>query len=179
MSILTRLLAWTLLPLCGLVFLPRTAQAQMGMGSAGRSLGGYGASTIGSYYSSGTAGYLPYNGNGSGFVTSRPGIGLTSSPAPVSRRLGESSIGGTLMPSTPIGGTSLSAGMGTRSASGMNASSLPRTFIPFGYEGGIGMGSGMNATPSGMAKRKLSGPGFGYPFRMPASLNGSSSMAMP
>ena len=52
--------------------------------------------------------------------------------------------------------------------------------IPFGYEGGIGMG-GMGMTSFGQRgpMRPGPGPGFGYPFRMPAPLPGSSSMSMP
>ena len=40
------------------------ARAQMSMSGGGRPLGGYGSSTIGSYYSGGGGGYIPYMGNG-------------------------------------------------------------------------------------------------------------------
>jgi hypothetical protein len=51
--------------------------------------------------------------------------------------------------------------------------------LPFGYEGGTGMGA-MGSMPGGTGPRPMStGPGFGYPFRMPLNLGGASSMAMP
>ncbi|WP_422929780.1 hypothetical protein [Singulisphaera sp. PoT] len=160
---------------------PSRSHAQMGMSGGGRSLGGYGASTIGSYYSTGSGASLPYNGNGLGFVGSRPGSGLGGSTSPISRRLPESNIGGSLMSSTPIGGGSFSSGMGSasRSGSAMSTNSAPRSFVPFGYEGGLGMGMGGGSSRMGTAQRGMPGPGFGYPFRMPPSLGGPSGMAMP
>ena len=86
------------------------------------------------------------------------------------------------MAQTPIGGASLAGGMG---GGGMSMGARPgrgRTVLmPFGYEGGIGMG-GMTTMAGGMGGRQMAtptGPGFGYPFRMPMSLGGSSSMSMP
>jgi hypothetical protein len=156
------------------------ARAQMGMSGAGRSLGGYGAATIGRYYTSGMGSYMPYNGNASGFIPYRGGyaggLGLQRIP----RRLPQTPIGGTSMPMTSIGGASLPGGMaaGTRDGMGMGAVAGRRTFAPFGYEGGIGMGmsGGMIGTPmtkqAGM-RRTPSGPGFGYPFQMPADRPGA------
>ncbi len=162
---------------------PTNVRAQMAMSGsgAGRSLGGYGASAIGSYYSSGNTGYLPYNGNGSGFIASRPGLGLGASAAPVSRRVLDTTVGGMMMTTTPIGGSSLPGSMGSasRSSMGMRTTSQPRSFIPYGYEGGLGMGSGMGAAPMSSSRRSPTGPGFSYPFRMPAGLGGSGSMTMP
>jgi hypothetical protein len=92
-----------------------------------------------------------------------------------------------MMASTPIGGASLSGGMGAGTRGGMRMDSRAggRPLVPFGYEGGIGIGmsGGMTAAPmsrqAGM-RRSASGPGFGYPFRMPPGLGGTSSgMAMP
>ena len=84
------------------------------------------------------------------------------------------------MAETPIGGASLSS-MGERASGGMSmtSGSSRGLGIPFGYEGGIGMG-GMGMTNSRRDNMRTSaGPGFGYPFRMPAPLPGSSSMSMP
>ena len=98
--------------------------------------------------------------------------------------LPQTPIGGAMMAETPIGGATLSGSMGARGAMGRGGrSSGARTFLPFGYEGGIGMSGGMSVMPSagaGRMRRSTAGPGFGYPFRMPPSLlSGSSSMAMP
>ena len=170
-----------------LAFSAAPAQAQMSMSGGGRSLGGYGASTIGSYYGGGGGGYIPYMGNGSGFVPYRSGQGGGMGVQPTRRQLPQTSIGGATMANTPIGGASLSS-MGERARGGPDAgrgmsmtSGSPRGLgIPFGYEGGIGMG-GMGMTSLGQrgTMRPGPGPGFGYPFRMPAPLPGSSSMSMP
>ncbi len=162
-----------------LAFTASPARAQMSMSGGGRSLGGYGASTIGSYYSSGGGGgYIPYMGNGSGFVPYRSVQGGGMGMPPIRRQLPQSSIGGQLMAETPIGGASLSAMGGGRLGGTEMGPRLPRGLgLPFGYEGGIGMGM----TPVGGRGRTGSGPGpgFGYPFRVPAPLSGSSSMGMP
>jgi hypothetical protein len=153
----------------------------MGMAGPGRSLGGYGASTIGSYYSGGGGGYIPYNGQASGFVPYRGnGVGGGMSSPPIARRPPQTPIGGVMMAETPIGGASLSGGMGRGGAMGTRPEG--RALIPIGYEGGIGMGGRMTGTPmtrqEGM--RRPTGPGLGYPFRMPPGLaGGGSSMAMP
>jgi hypothetical protein len=150
---------------------PPSATAQMaGMAGAGRSLGGYGAASIASYYGGTGGGYLPYAGGGGGFVPYRGGPGGGMGLPPVARATPSTSIGGAMMSATPIGGASLS-GMGMPARMGR------RTLIPFGYEGGLGMGGMPSARPGGM--REASGPGFGYPFRMPPSLPGTSSMGMP
>ena len=109
---------------------PPTVRAQ----GAGRSLGGYGAATIGRYYGSGQGSYLPYNGNASGFVPYQGGYAGGLGVQPIPRRLPRTPVGGTSMPLTPIGGASLYGGMagGGRPA-----------FLPFGYEGGIGMPGGL------------------------------------
>ena len=146
-----------------------TAQAQMAMPGSGRSLGGYGAAAISSYYGSGGGGYLPYTGGGGGFVPYRggPGSGMGSTPIPRQ------------VPTTPIGGASLSGAMGIDSRGGMGLGSRlrPRALVPFGYEGGLG--GGMSPLTTGAMRRAPSGPGFGYPFRMPPSLTGGASMSMP
>jgi hypothetical protein len=164
----------------GLLAISRTpARAQMSMSGGGRSLGGYGASAIGSYYSSGGGGYIPYMG--SGFLPYRSGQGGAIGIQPIRRQLPQTSIGGQRMAETPIGGSSLSA-MGGSSRGGMLMDSRsPRGLgIPFGYEGGIGMGGmGMTSVGQRSSMRPGPGPGFGYPFRVPAPLPGSSSMSMP
>ena len=101
-------------------------------GSGGRSLGGYGASTISSYYGGGSTAYLPYSGNAHGFVPYRGGSGGGLGVQPIARRLPQSSIGGTMMADTPIGGASLSGGMGGGARGGM----------------GMGAGSGRGIAPS-------------------------------
>lgn len=158
-----------------------TSQAVHGqMSGSGRSLGGYGASTISSYYGSTSGGYLPYANGGGGFVPYR---GSAVGVQPIARRLAQTSIGGMPMAETPIGGASVSGGMNdsARAGMGMGAGSRRRAFLPFGSDGLIGMGSGMNAMPAGRAgmRQGRSGPGFGFPFRMPSPLPGSSSMGMP
>src|SRR3954451_10967460 len=70
------------------------ARAQMAMPGGGRSLGGYGASTISSYYGGGAGGYIPYNGSASGFVPYGGGSGGRLGIQPIPRRLPQSSIGG-------------------------------------------------------------------------------------
>ncbi len=159
-----------------------SARAQMAMpGAGGRSLGGYGASSIASYYSGGSTAYLPYSGNAHGFVPYRGGSGGGLGVQPIARRLPQASIGGTMMAETPIGGGSLSGGMGggARGGMGMGAGSGRGILLPFGYEGGLGM-RGMAPMSGGISTRRMSaGPGFGYPFRVPMSLGSSSSMSMP
>jgi hypothetical protein len=148
----------------------------MGMSGAGRPLGGYGAATIGRYYSNGMGTYMPYNGNASGFVPYRGGYGGGVGVQPIPRRLNPTAVGGASMPMTPIGGASLDQGMRTATRRG--------SFLPFGYEGGLGFGAdrvGMPMTDRGRPGRRPSGPGFGYPFQWPTldTGSGSSIMAMP
>jgi hypothetical protein len=83
------------------------------------------------------------------------------------------------MAETPIGGASLSSMVGSPSGGMEIVSRSPRGLgIPFGYEGGVGMGGiGMSSVVGRGGMRP--GPGFGYPFRIPGPLAGSSSMAMP
>lgn len=158
-----------------------SARAQMGMSGGGRSLGGYGAATIGQYYSSGMGSYMPYNGNASGFVPYRGGYAGGLGVQPIPRRLPQTPIGGVAMPTTPIGGASLSGGMGAGTRGGMGAGAGRRAFLPFGYEGGIGMGMGAIGAPmtkqAGM-RRASSGPGFGYPFQMPPLPGAPAGMAI-
>jgi hypothetical protein len=154
------------------------ARAQMSMSGSGRSLGGYGASTIASYYGGVSPAYLPYNGNAHGFLAYRggSGSGLGSGVAPIPRRLPQTSIGGAMMSATPIGGASL-GGAGGMSGGRGRARGLG---LPFGYEGGIS-GGGMAPMSRGMSPPRPSlGPGFGSPFRVPMSLgSGTSPMSMP
>jgi hypothetical protein len=81
---------------------------------------------------------------------------------------------------TAIGGASLSGGMaaGRRDGMGIGMGGVAgrRTFALFGYEGGIGMGGGMIGTAmtqQASMPPARSGPGLGYPFRMPADLPGA------
>jgi hypothetical protein len=167
-------IAWSVMAL------PVPSRGQMGMSGTGRSLGGYGAATIDSYYSRGGGAYLPYNGRAGGFVPYQ-GNGFSATPPP-SRRLSQTPIGGVMMSTTPIGGASLSGSGGRGGAMGPRSRSVDRTLVPFGYEGGIGMGGGLVGTSMTRrnAARRSTGPGFGSPFRMPLSLpGGSSSMTMP
>lgn len=174
-----------LLTLIALTIGTPPTRAQMAMSGTGRSLGGYGASAISSYYGGAGGGYIPYAGGGSGYVPYRGGAGGGGMGVqPIQRRLPETSIGGVMMATTPIGGASLSGGrdMPSRGGMAMGARSSARTFLPFGYDGGLGMGGGMTSMSTagmGGTRRSPSGPGFGYPFRMPPSLAGSSSMSMP
>lgn len=122
--------------------------AQMVARDAGRSLGGYGAATISRYYSDGMSAYIPYGG--SNYIPYRGGDagGLGSQPIP--RRLPQTPVGGISMPMTPIGGASLTGGAGLGAHPG-------GSFLPFGYEGGIGLGRGLIGTPmtrQGRMRRK-------------------------
>jgi hypothetical protein len=141
------------------------AWGQMGMSGGRRSLGGYGAATIGSYYGSNTGGYVPYNGKAGGFVPFR-GDSLGVQP---SRR-----------PTTPIGGASaLGMAIGSREPMRSMARRAP-TFRPFygpmNEPSWMGMGLEM-----GRMTRSPLGPGLGYPFTMPPTLSGglAGGMAMP
>lgn len=156
-----------------------SARAQMAMGRGGRSLGGYGAATIGSYYGGASGGYLPYTGGGGGFVPYRGGSSGGLGAQPISRRLPQTAIGGAMASGTPIGGASLGASMSApRGAMGMSASEAARSRLPIGFDGTLGMGSmSLMPGPSAMSRRPY-GPGFGYPFAMPSSLSGASSGAM-
>ena len=153
-----------------------SARAQMAMSGSSRSLGGYGGSTITSYYGGGSTAYVPYSGNAHGFIPYRGMSGGASGMLSIPRRLPQTAIGGTMMADTPIGGASLAGGgmgMGTRTGRG--------PLLPFGYEGGVGMGS-VAPRSGGMGARARStgtGPGFGYPFRMPPNRGGAGSMSMP
>src|SRR5690349_15832797 len=80
-------------------------RAQLAMpGAGGRSLGGYGASAISSYYGGGSTSYVPFSGNSHGFVPYRGGSGGGGGGGlgapPISRRLPETSIGGAMMAET-------------------------------------------------------------------------------
>jgi hypothetical protein len=155
----------------------------MAMSAGSRSLGGYGGSTIGAYYGGGSTAYVPYSGNAHGFIPYRGATSGAPGMPPVPRRLPQTSMGGTVMADTPIGGGSLAGGMGmagSRRGTMKNSTGTGRgPWLPFGYEGGIGMG-GMAPVSGGMGTRPMStGPGFGYPFRMPMSFGAPSSMGMP
>lgn len=159
-----------------------SARAQMGMPGGSRSLGGYGSATIGRYYTSGMGSYMPYNGNASGFVPYRGGYAGGLGLQPIPRRLPQTPIGGISMPMTMIGGASLPGGMATGMRGGMGAGASRGVFAPFGSEGGMGMSAiGTPMTMQGSTTRKPTGPGFGYPFRMPTLEiePGMSIMAMP
>jgi hypothetical protein len=161
-----------------------SARAQMGMPGAGRPLGGYGAGTISSYYGGTSTTYVPYNGGASGFIPYNRGFGDQMSTRPALRRIPETPIGGVMTAETPIGGASLAGAMGAAPRGGMGTGSQtrPRTYMPFGFGGGMGMGAGTVSMPTSRAggmQRPASGPGFGYPFRMPPSLSGAGSMSMP
>ncbi len=150
-----------------------SARAQVGMPGAGRSLGGYGAATIGQYYSSGMTTYIPYNGNAGGYVSYQGGYAGGFGVPSVSRRLPQTPIGGISMPITPIGGVSTPGGMGAGGRGG--------GFAPFGYEGRTGLGAGMIGTPMTKQRggRSPLGPGFGYPFRTPTNrAGGAAGMAV-
>jgi len=164
---------------------PPPARSQMAM-SGGRPLGGYGASTITSYYGSG-GGYIPYNGHGGSILPSNGGSGGVMSGQPTPRMIPQIPIGGaSMVAATPIGGISAAGGMGMGMGSrggmgrGMGARSGRRAYAPLLPGGGMGMGSGMGATRSGgMGQgRSAAGPGIGYPFRMPMEFGGGGSSAM-
>lgn len=156
------------------------AMWQMTVSGSGRSLGGYGASAAASYYGGG--GYMPYNGSG-GYIPFRGGYGAGMGALPVPRLLPQTPIGGVMTSSTPIGGASLAGGMGrtSRDAMGAESRTTVRTPLPFGDAGGLGMGGLGTMTTSGIGVTGQAppGPGFGYPFRMPPPLPGTSSLSMP
>lgn len=151
-----------------------SARAQSGMSGGGRSLGGYGAATIGRYYSSGTTAYIPYSGGG-GYVPYQAGPGGGFAVRPVSRALPQTPIGGNSMAATPIGGASLGAGA-------MNVRTGGRRFESFRFSSGLGSDmTGRPMTRQSSTRRGSTGPGFGYPFRVPPDLvngSGGSSPSM-
>jgi hypothetical protein len=69
-----------------------------------------------------------------------------------------------MMAQMPIGGASLSGGVGGSTRGGMGIASWlgSRGLVPFGYEGGVGMGGGKSGMPmmrqAGM-RQSASGPG--------------------
>ncbi|HWE39157.1 MAG TPA: hypothetical protein VG406_21590 [Isosphaeraceae bacterium] len=137
------------------------ARGQLGMSGGRRSLGGYGAATIGSYYSTTSGGFAPYNGRAGGFVPFR-GDSLGVQP---SRR-----------PTTPIGGAS-AVGMATSPATaGVTMDRRPPMFRPLYGPMSDPLSMGMGR----MARSPL-GPGLGYPFTMPPVPSGgvAGGMAMP
>ncbi|MGC8638797.1 MAG: hypothetical protein ACP5XB_02830 [Isosphaeraceae bacterium] len=172
---------WSVERIAGLILLflgatgTSATRAQMVTPGAGRSLGGYGAVTISRYYSNDMSSYIPYSG--SNYITYRGGYAGGLGAPPISRRLPQTPLGGFSMPTTSIGGTSLTGGL-TSGAGGMGAAAGRGGYLPFGYEGGIGIGGGMIGTPmtrqAGMG-RKPAGPGFGSPFRMPPDLPGAAA----
>ncbi len=169
---------------------PSPAGAQMAMSSGGRSLGGYGAGTISSYYGNG-GGYMPTGGRGGGVLPLGGGPGVMGTP-PAPRMIPQTAIGGaSMVAATPIGGISATGGMsmgarrGSGMGTGMGARSRPgrRAYAPL-LPGG-GMGTGLMTGTSGMGigrGRAPAGPGFGYPFRSPLEFGGGgggSGMGMP
>ncbi len=146
-SRIKRLVLWGIL-----VTSPTVAIAQMG--TMGRSLGGYGAATIGSVYRSRSGPMIPYGGGLGGFV---PYQDLESRAPDVEmspRQIRETPIGGAGRMGTPIGGAS-------RTMRGR------RMYIPLNLGGGMDGSLGT----SGRVGNSQS-PGFGYPFRRPPSLVG-------
>ena len=149
---------------------PSPVRGQMAMPGAGRSLGGYGASTISSYYGESGGGYLPYSGGGSGFVPYRGGPGGEMGVVPIPRQVPTTPIGGVMRGGTPIGGALLSGtmGMDSRGGMGMGSRSRPRALVPFGYEGGLGGMSGMSATmPGGIGMHVADGASHWIPALKP------------
>ncbi len=149
------------------------ARAQSARSVRGRSLGGYGAATIGRYYSSGTTAYIPYSGGG-GYVPYQGGPGGGFAIRSVSRALPQTPIGGTSMTATPIGGASLRSAAQTSGDGG-------RRFESFRFSSGLGLDTiGRPMTRQSDPRRGSTGPGFGYPFRVPPELvigsGGASSM---
>ena len=144
-----------------------TAQAQ-GTGSSG-SLGGYGAIMSGASTSMGNAN-IPYAGAFSGFMPFRMGGGGNLSfQTRGNSAMGSNRTSFSLM-STMSGGKG--AGFGSDSGFGSNSGSL---------SAGSGMGIGMGmSVGQGIGRSRSPGvmpPSFGYPFRQPPSLLGSSSGA--
>jgi hypothetical protein len=153
----TRRTCWAAFTLVGLTLLGAATPAGAQMSGMGRSLGGYGESTIGSYYRSRGGPLLPYGGGLGGFV---PYEGIEPRPAAVvmmPRPIPTTPIGGVGRMGIPIGGASRMQG--------------PDIYRPFNYRGRFGMGG---AAP--MPQRY--GPGLGSPYRQPASLIGGSRGGM-
>ena len=92
----------------GLIMLSAVpVRAQMSASGGVRSLGGYGASAIGSYYGTGGGGYIPYMGNASGFVPYRSGQGGGIGVQPTRRLLAPQSLTGLLFGDPPVGFSAL------------------------------------------------------------------------
>ena len=166
---------------CLSAIVPTPARAQMTMSGGGRSLGGYGAATITSYYSNGN-GYVPSGGRG-GVLPLRGGAGVMGTPR-ATRPIPPTAIGGaSMVASTPIGGISSGGGMGMGSRDGPGIGSGPRSgrraYAPLLPGGGAGMAP-MGGSTGSIGGRSPAGPGFGSPFRVPPDFGGgTSAMAMP
>lgn len=143
---------WTaVLTLCGLALMVEPLPARAQMAGMRRSLGGYGAATIGSYYRNQGGPLIPYAGGQGGFI---PYEGIEArQPAEMltPRQISETPIGGVKPRATPIGGASRMQG--------------PNIYQPLNIPGGFGLGSPAPAT-------RRYGPGFGSPFRQPPRLGG-------
>jgi hypothetical protein len=140
-----------------------TTTAQMAARGGSRSLGGYGASTISSYYSSAGGGtYIPYLGGQGGFIPYR---GLEPRPAATRPRP---------LPGTPIGGASAMTRPGHMSRQ------ETRLYSPFLHPVGLNPGGGMLPMPDPTSLRSRQGiPRLGYPFWQPPSLSGSGGSMGP
>jgi hypothetical protein len=138
-------MAW--LVLGGLAWALETAPAHGQTGDIRRSLGGYGAASIASYYGSRSGPLVPYAGGHGGFI---PYEGLEA------QRSAASILIPRVIPPTPIGG----AGMGGTPIGGFSRRQGPRIHQPLNFRGRFGTGGS-----SGLPRRY--GPGFGYPFRQP------------
>lgn len=130
------------------VALAATVRAQGRRMTMGRSLGGYGEATIGSYYQSRGGPLIPYGGSFGGFIPYR---GIEAPPPAVSAMMPRRPI------ETPIGGTSIRMGR-----VGIGERAMQRGYAPLGVGRPLIRRSPLPAPASASL-------GFGSPFRRPPS----------
>jgi hypothetical protein len=148
--------------LVGLGFASQSSRAVGQAAGPIGTLGGYGGSVIGSYYTSRGGGYVPYGGMMGGYIPFS-GSGLGTVPQPP-RRIMETPVGGASIMMYGFRGTGMGRGE-------------PRSFTPLGAPGGLGLRGGMRPM-SGRRDMRTMPPGIGSPFREPPALTGPSA-AMP
>lgn len=137
-----------ILMVVGMAFLEFGSVVHGQVSPAPRSLGGYGAGTIGRYYSNGSGGVpIPYGGSFGGFIPYR-GLEPSLNGLPSLPKIEE----------PPVGGASIMMGR--------LAPWETRRFDPLGLGGSMGLEGRLLPLPD-QSRRMRRRPRFGSPFRQP------------